>query len=51
MSECEEDAACETGLCYEFPAKGPHCTHGCETSQDCPPPSPGCNMMGLCKAP
>jgi hypothetical protein len=51
MSPCEEDAQCETGLCYPFNAKGPHCTQSCDSADDCPPPSPGCNMMGVCKAP
>lgn len=51
MSDCEEDAQCESGLCYEFNAKGPHCTNPCESADDCPLPSPGCNGMGVCKAP
>ncbi len=51
MSECEEDAQCESGLCYQFNAKGPHCTVPCDSSKDCPLPSPGCNGMGVCKAP
>ena len=51
MSECEEDAECETGVCHPFNAKGPHCSHACEMDTDCEPPSPGCNMMGVCKAP
>lgn len=51
MSECEEDAECETGMCHPFNAKGPHCSHTCSMDADCESPSPGCNMMGVCKAP
>lgn len=51
MADCDEDGQCETGLCYLFPAKGPHCSKACGEDGDCEPPSPGCNMMGICKAP
>lgn len=51
MSECMIDEECETGLCYFFNAKGPHCSSYCGADADCPPPSPGCNNMGVCKAP
>jgi hypothetical protein len=37
--------------CDDFPAKGPHCSKPCKEATDCPSPSPGCNMMGVCKAP
>jgi hypothetical protein len=37
--------------CYDFPAKGDHCSKPCTIDSDCPPPSPGCNMQGECKAP
>lgn len=39
------------GQCFEFNDKGPHCTHECETDDDCEAPSTGCNGMGVCKAP
>ncbi len=43
---------CEPGTsCDAFPAKGPHCSKMCAVATDCPPPSPGCNNMGVCKAP
>lgn len=43
---------CPAGTsCDDFPAKGPHCSKPCKVATDCPPPSPGCNMMGVCKAP
>jgi len=51
MSACDEDAQCESGLCYSFNAKGPHCTSLCKVDGDCPLPSTGCNRMGVCKAP
>jgi hypothetical protein len=50
-SPCESDEQCETGLCYSFAAKGPHCSQACDGPEDCPPPSPGCNGMGICKVP
>lgn len=51
MSPCENDQECDTGECFTFPAKGPHCSHPCESAEDCEPPSTGCNQMGVCKAP
>ena len=41
---------CGPGLmCFSFNAKGPHCSKGCSTDSDCPPPSPGCSLMKVCK--
>ena len=51
MSECQTNDQCESDLCFSFNAKGPHCTHGCVNDEDCAEPSPGCNNMGVCKAP
>ena len=55
MSPCSTTAGspqCPPGTsCDDFPAKGPHCSKPCAEATDCPPPSPGCNMMGVCKAP
>jgi hypothetical protein len=51
MSSCQTNDQCETGLCFSFNSKGPHCTHGCMMDEDCEDPSPGCNNMGVCKAP
>lgn len=51
MEPCDEDEQCETGLCHPFNAKGPHCSQPCSDPSDCPPPSPGCNNMGICKVP
>jgi hypothetical protein len=55
MSACSTapgSPQCPPGTsCDNFPAKGPHCSKPCTEATDCPPPSPGCNMMGVCKAP
>jgi hypothetical protein len=48
---CTTNEECETGLCYPFSAKGPHCTMPCDSPSDCPPPWTGCNNMGVCKVP
>lgn len=51
MAACEDNEDCSTDLCFNFPAKGPHCSHSCESAEDCEAPSTGCNGMGFCKAP
>jgi hypothetical protein len=51
LSACEGDEQCASGLCHLFAAKGQFCTKPCGGDNDCEPPSPGCNMMGICKAP
>jgi hypothetical protein len=51
LSPCTTNEECETGLCHDFNAKGPHCSHACTVPEDCPPPSDGCNGMNICKAP
>jgi hypothetical protein len=55
MSPCSQAAGapqCPSGTsCDNFPAKGPHCSKPCHVPTDCPAPSPGCNLMGICKAP
>jgi hypothetical protein len=55
MSACSMEPGapqCPPGTsCDAFPAKGPHCSKPCKEATDCPAPSPGCNMMGICKAP
>lgn len=51
MSTCDTNEQCDTGLCWNFPSKGAHCTKHCTTAADCPPPSGGCNPQSLCKAP
>ncbi len=51
MEPCTTNEECDTGLCFDFSAKGPHCTTTCELDLECPEPSPGCNGKGVCKAP
>ena len=51
LQPCEGSEQCESGLCHEYPAKGTFCSMPCDSPDDCPPPSSGCNMMGICKAP
>jgi hypothetical protein len=55
MSACSTASGapqCPPGTsCDDFPAKGQFCSKPCKEATDCPPPSPGCNMMGTCKTP
>jgi len=51
MCPCLSSAQCASGVCGVFPAKGNRCTVPCKTAMDCPAPSTGCNMMGICKSP
>jgi hypothetical protein len=51
LSPCANDDECDTGLCFHFNGKGPHCSMPCEAAADCPAPSPGCSLMGVCKLP
>jgi hypothetical protein len=51
LEACQTNEQCQSGLCFNFNQKGPHCTKECTTAAECPAPSPGCNGMGVCKAP
>ena len=51
LAACTSNAECASGLCFNFNAKGLHCTHSCQSATDCEAPSPGCNGMNVCKAP
>jgi len=51
LAACMTDDQCETGICHLFPSKGAHCTQACSPAAPCPPESPGCNPMGVCKLP
>ena len=51
LSTCTSNEDCESGLCFNFNAKGLHCTHACQSAADCEAPSPGCNGMNVCKVP
>jgi hypothetical protein len=54
-SHCTANSECESDFCNAYPAKGgSFCTNHCTAAtaaKDCPPPSPGCNMMQACKMP
>jgi hypothetical protein len=51
LANCTTNAECQSMNCFAFVAKGPHCTKSCTVDTDCPPPSPGCSGMMVCKAP
>jgi len=55
LEACAKSEDCATGLfCKDFPTKGSFCSKSCTTATvatDCPPPSPGCNKDGVCRAP
>ena len=48
---CESNADCDSGLCESFTGSGMLCTQTCSGDEDCPAPSPGCSMMGVCRVP
>jgi hypothetical protein len=48
---CVSNAGCASNLCFNFMAKGQLCSLSCQSDADCPPPSTGCNGMGVCKVP
>jgi len=57
MDECDPDNdLCDSTqvpelFCYNYPNRGPHCTHVCSIDEECDEPSPGCNNNGVCRAP
>ena len=51
LEACEADQECTTGVCFDFTAKGKHCSKACTQDSDCESPSPGCNGMGYCRLP
>jgi hypothetical protein len=48
---CQNSDQCLSGLCFNFNARGPHCSAPCTDACQCPPPTRGCNNMGVCKSP
>jgi hypothetical protein len=46
---CWDNAQCASGICFDYAVKGQFCTARCTTNADCPPPSLGCNGMGVCR--
>ena len=51
LASCMNDSDCATMLCFHYNAKGPRCSHACQSDSDCELPSPGCSNMKVCKAP
>lgn len=51
LAACSGNEECESGMCFAFNSKGMRCTKTCAGPAECPPPSPGCNNKGVCKAP
>lgn len=49
LMNCSDNVDCTSNLCFAFNAYGPHCSKACTKTTDCPPPSPGCSNMGVCK--
>lgn len=47
---CTANSQCESGLCFPFNSRGPHCSAPCTEGCQCPA-SRGCSNMGICKAP
>jgi hypothetical protein len=53
MTPCGANDACAGAgsICSSFVGRGKICTKPCTQATDCPAPSPGCNMQGICRAP
>jgi hypothetical protein len=50
LAPCTTNSDCASMLCHYYPGVGgSFCTKPCTTAADCPPPSPGCNGMGVCR--
>jgi hypothetical protein len=48
---CTTDGDCASGKCFTYGTAGKLCTIACTGAEDCAPPSPGCNAMGVCRPP
>ncbi|HEY3817191.1 MAG TPA: hypothetical protein VGL81_08475 [Polyangiaceae bacterium] len=48
-STCWDNAQCASMICFDYQIRGTFCTQLCLTAGDCPPPSNGCNGMGVCR--
>src|SRR5262245_14593966 len=50
FAACTSHDQCASGLCHFYPARAASfCSKPCTTAADCPAPSPGCNMMNVCR--
>ena|SRR5689334_377046 len=54
-TDCQPGPGADAGICNFYAARNELlCTRACTMATapaDCPSPSPGCNNMGVCKAP
>ena len=48
-SPCWDNAQCASDMCFDYAVKGTFCSRQCASNADCPPPSQGCNGMGVCR--
>jgi hypothetical protein len=49
LGACTTNADCADGnICSSFKKRGPHCTHTCESAQDCAAPSTRCTKLSRC---
>jgi hypothetical protein len=48
-SACWDNAQCASQICFDYAVRGTFCTQRCFTAANCPPPSNGCNGMGVCR--
>jgi hypothetical protein len=48
-ASCWDNVQCASDLCFDYKVRGTFCSRICMTNIDCPPPSPGCNGMGVCR--
>jgi hypothetical protein len=48
-ASCLDNEQCSSDLCFLYTVRGQFCTLACMSNADCPPPSLGCNGMGVCR--
>jgi hypothetical protein len=48
-ASCWDNAQCASTICFDYAVRGTFCTQLCLTAGNCPPPSNGCNGMGVCR--
>ncbi len=48
-ASCLDNEQCSSDLCFLYTVRGQFCSLACMSNSDCPPPSLGCNGMGVCR--
>ena len=49
LGACNATSDCPAGdTCFAFKKRGPHCTHACDSSDQCAAPSHGCTKLNVC---